>query len=167
MENVTADHFHSDSLAMAGDTDNKFGSKVTAAAVTVFPGLNTLGVSMARIDYAAGGLNPPHTHPRATELIYVTKGSLVVGFITTDDMLFEKFIKIGDMFVFPRGLVHFQWNNGTTEASVMSAFDSQFPGTQKIGNSLFASSPEINNAILAKSFHTKVQVIADIKKEFM
>jgi len=36
-------------------------------------------VSLSRIDYAPGGLNPPHTHPRATELVFVLYGTLDVG----------------------------------------------------------------------------------------
>jgi hypothetical protein len=37
----------------------------------------------ARIDYAPGGFSLPHTHPRATELIFVLYGTLDVGFVTT------------------------------------------------------------------------------------
>lgn len=81
---------------------------VTGANVEKIPGLNTLSVSLARIDYAPGGLNPPHTHPRATEVVYVLEGELEVGFITTANKLFSKTIKIGEVFVLPRGLVHFQ-----------------------------------------------------------
>ncbi|KAJ6359542.1 hypothetical protein OIU77_003700, partial [Salix suchowensis] len=70
-ENITADDFFFAGLAKPGLTNNTFGSLVTAANVQKIPGLNTLGVSMARIDYAPGGLNPPHTHPRATEMVFV------------------------------------------------------------------------------------------------
>ncbi|XVF42477.1 hypothetical protein PTKIN_Ptkin01aG0366400 [Pterospermum kingtungense] len=38
------------------------------------PGLDTLGISLARLDYAPyGGLNP-HTHPCATEILVVLEG---------------------------------------------------------------------------------------------
>ncbi|CAO2206008.1 unnamed protein product [Urochloa humidicola] len=47
-------------------TLNKVKSNVTLINVSKLPGLNTLGISMARIDYAPQGQNPPHTHPRAT-----------------------------------------------------------------------------------------------------
>ncbi|XWS64821.1 hypothetical protein CRYUN_Cryun05aG0037100 [Craigia yunnanensis] len=48
-------------------------------------GLNTLGISLARIDYAPyGGLNPPHTHTRATEILVVLEGTLYVGFVTSN-----------------------------------------------------------------------------------
>ncbi|GJN38006.1 hypothetical protein PR202_gb27012 [Eleusine coracana subsp. coracana] len=110
--NVSANDFFSDRLRNPGNTNNPNGAVVTAANVENFAGVNTLGVSMARIDYAPGGLNPPHTHPRATEIIFVLEGVLEVGFITTADKLFSRIITKGDVFVFPRGLVHFQQNRG-------------------------------------------------------
>ncbi|WJX77794.1 hypothetical protein P8452_61068 [Trifolium repens] len=69
---VTAADFSSKILATPGATTNTtFGSSVTAANVLRIPGLNTLGVSLARIDFAPGGINPPHSHPRATEILFV------------------------------------------------------------------------------------------------
>jgi quercetin dioxygenase-like cupin family protein len=62
---------------------------VTAANVEKFPGVNTLGISIARIDYAPGGQNLPHTHPCATEIIFVLEGTLEVGFITTNQLVFS------------------------------------------------------------------------------
>jgi hypothetical protein len=40
---------------------SKVGSNVTLINVMQLPGLNTLGISLARIDYAPLGENPPHT----------------------------------------------------------------------------------------------------------
>ncbi|CAD6246949.1 unnamed protein product [Miscanthus lutarioriparius] len=78
------------------------------------PGLNTLGISLARIDYAPLGQNPPHTHPRATEILTVLEGTLYVGFVTSNtdngNKLFAKVLNKGDVFVFPQGLIHFQFN---------------------------------------------------------
>ncbi|KAL3538390.1 hypothetical protein ACH5RR_001756 [Cinchona calisaya] len=75
-ENATAYDFFTTVLGTPGATNNKQGSAVTAANVMQIPGLNTLGVSLARIDYAPDGLNPPHTHPRATEIVFVLEGEL-------------------------------------------------------------------------------------------
>ncbi|KAF3943692.1 hypothetical protein CMV_029770 [Castanea mollissima] len=111
--NISAADFSFDGLAKPGLTNNTLGSLVTAANVQKIPGLNTLGVSLSRIDYAPGGLNPPHTHPRATEMVFVLEGELNVGFITTANVLISKSIKKGEIFVFPKGLVHFQKNNAT------------------------------------------------------
>jgi quercetin dioxygenase-like cupin family protein len=80
---VTANDFFSDVLSRPGNTGNPVGSAVTTANVEKVSGLNTLGVSTSRVDYAPWGVNPPHTHPRATEIIYVLEGSLDVAFVTT------------------------------------------------------------------------------------
>jgi len=158
-----ATDFFFDGIAKPGLTNNTMGSKVTLANVDKIPGLNTLGVSMARIDYAPGGLNPPHTHPRATEMVFVLDGELDVGFITTADVLVSKSIKKGDIFVFPRGLVHFQKNNGKVPAAVIAAFNSQLPGTQAIAATLFAAKPPVPDDVLAKAFQVGDKLVDKIK----
>ena len=59
-----------------GKTDNPVGSNVTQVFVDQLPGLNTLGIALARIDFAPKGLNAPHTHPRGTEILIVLDGTL-------------------------------------------------------------------------------------------
>ncbi|URE01943.1 germin-like protein [Musa troglodytarum] len=81
---VKAEDFFSTGLDKAGDTGKKLGSNVTAVNVNKIVGLNTLGISMVRIDYAPKGLNAPHTHPRATEILTVIEGQLFVGFVTSN-----------------------------------------------------------------------------------
>ncbi|KAL8036848.1 hypothetical protein ABFX02_11G003100 [Erythranthe guttata] len=73
---VGANDFSFSGLHMPGNTSNPNGSKVTPVTVSQLPGLNTLGISMVRIDYLPWGINPPHTHPRATEILTVIEGSL-------------------------------------------------------------------------------------------
>ncbi|KAL1225191.1 Germin-like protein subfamily 2 member 1 [Cardamine amara subsp. amara] len=130
------------------------------------PGLNTLGVSLSRIDYAPGGLNPPHTHPRATEVVFVLEGTLDVGFLTTANRLISQSLKKGDVFAFPKGLVHFQKNNGKVPASVIAAFNSQLPGTQSLGATLFGSTPPVPDNILAQAFQTSPGTVKHIKTKF-
>ncbi|KAF3454754.1 hypothetical protein FNV43_RR05202 [Rhamnella rubrinervis] len=161
--NVTAEDFFSTVLAKPGLTNNTFGSLVTGANVQKIPGLNTLGLSLSRIDYASGGLNPPHTHPRATEIVFVLEGELDVGFITTANMLISKSIKKGEIFTFPKGLVHFQKNNGKVPAAVIAAFNSQLPGTQSIGATLFAATPPVPDNVLTKAFQVGTKEIDKIK----
>ncbi|QHO49649.1 Germin-like protein subfamily 2 member [Arachis hypogaea] len=150
---VNASDFSSNILVKLGVTANTtFGSTVTGANVEKIPGLNTLGVSLSRIYYAPGGLNPPHTHPRATEIVFVLEGQLDVGFITTSNVLISKTIYKGEIFVFPKGLVHFQKNNANEPAAVISAFNSQLPGIQSIPLTLFAATPPIPDNVLTKAF---------------
>ncbi|KAF3950339.1 hypothetical protein CMV_023890 [Castanea mollissima] len=75
---VTANDFFFSGLNIPGNTaTNKVGSSVNLVNVDKLPGLNTLGISIARLDFAPYGLNPPHTHPRGTELLVVIEGTLL------------------------------------------------------------------------------------------
>jgi hypothetical protein len=57
------DFFMAANLDKPRDTmASKVGSNVTLITAMKIPGLNTLGISIARIDYAPLGENPPHTH---------------------------------------------------------------------------------------------------------
>ncbi|KAF8408023.1 hypothetical protein HHK36_007163 [Tetracentron sinense] len=163
---VKSDDFFFDGLAKEGNTTNVFGSNVTAADVLAFPGLNTLGISMNRVDFAPGGVNPPHSHPRATEAGVIIKGKLLVGFVTTANVLHSKVLEAGEMFVIPRGLVHFQRNVGKGKAVSLTAFNSQRPGAVVLPFTLFASTPPIPNNVLTKAFQVDEKVINDIKSKF-
>ncbi|PPD73284.1 hypothetical protein GOBAR_DD29791 [Gossypium barbadense] len=90
-------------------------------------------------------------------------GELEVGFLTTSNKLISKVIKKGEIFVFPKGLVHFQKNIGWTPAAVVTAFNSQFPGTQSIAATLFAASPTILNDVLSKAFQINTSEVEKIK----
>jgi len=57
---VAAEDFYFSGLDKVGNTSNKQGSAVTPVNVAQIPGLNTMGISMVRIDYAPNGMNPPH-----------------------------------------------------------------------------------------------------------
>uniref|UniRef100_A0A6N2NIC3 Cupin type-1 domain-containing protein n=1 Tax=Salix viminalis TaxID=40686 RepID=A0A6N2NIC3_SALVM len=152
---ATAKDFFFSGLDIARNTSNPLGSVVTPANVAQIPGLNTLGISMARVDYAPnGGLNPPHTHPRATEILTVLEGTLYVGFVTSnpDNRLITKVLNPGDVFVFPVGLIHFQFNVGKTKAVAIAALSSQNPGVITIANAVFGSTPPIRSDVLAKAF---------------
>ncbi|CAL1382733.1 unnamed protein product [Linum trigynum] len=163
-----ADDFTFSGLDMAGNTSNAVGSNVTLVNVDRLKGLNTLGISLARIDYAPyGGLNPPHTHPRASEILVVVKGSLYVGFVTSNPpKLFTKTLNVGDVFVFPIGLIHFQLNVANTNAIAFAGLSSQNPGTITIANAVFGSDPAINPDVLTKAFQVDKNVVDYLQKQF-
>nr|XP_016456574.1 PREDICTED: germin-like protein subfamily 2 member 1 [Nicotiana tabacum] len=158
----TPEDFASMGIARPGEP-NIFGSRVAVANVFNMPGLNTQGVSMARVDFDRDGLNPPHTHPRATEIIFVKEGTLVAGFITTDNVFVNKLITKGEVFVFPRGLIHFSFNVGRGNATIIVAFNSQNPGVQVIAISMFASRPQIPEEVVARAFQTSVEEVRAIR----
>ena len=169
---VNADDFSFSGLDKPGDTNNPIGSNVTTLFVDRFAGLNTLGISFARIDYAPYGVNPPHYHPRATEILVVLEGTLYAGFVTSNqadgkNRLFTKVLNKGDVFVFPFGLIHFQFNQGHTPAVAYASLSSQLPGVVTIANAVFGSQPPINPDVLAKAFQVDKNIIDKLKKPFL
>nr|KAJ0187551.1 hypothetical protein LSAT_V11C900496510 [Lactuca sativa] len=165
---VQADDFFYRGLQLMGNTSNAAGSAVTPVTVAELPGLNTLGISMARIDFAPQGINPPHTHPRATEILTVMEGRILVGFVTSnpENRLITKLLQKGDVFVFPKGLIHFQKNVGNGYAVAIAALSSQNPGVITIANAVFGSNPDIAADILAKAFQVDVNVVNQIQSKF-
>ncbi|KAL2536381.1 Germin-like protein subfamily 2 member 4 [Forsythia ovata] len=136
--------------------------KVTKASKAEFPALDGQSVSMAVLQYPAGGVNPPHTHPRAAELLFVVEGSLEVGFVDTTNKLFTQTLQTGDIFVFPKGLVHYQYNADPKEPAIaVSAFGSANAGTASLPTTLFATG--VDDTVLAKSFKTDVTTIQKLK----
>ncbi|KAF2295665.1 hypothetical protein GH714_033513 [Hevea brasiliensis] len=124
---ATANDFSFSGLNIPGNTSNKVGSNVTLVNVDKMPGLNTLGISLARIDFAPYG---------------------------------------GDVFVFPIGLIHFQFNIGQTNAVAISGLSSQNPGVITIANAVFGSNPPINPDVLTKAFQVDKNVVNYLQKEF-
>ena len=165
---VTANDFFFSGLNIPGNTAaNKVGSNVTLVNVDKLPGLNTLGISLARLDFAPYGLNPPHTHPRGTELLVVIEGTLLVGFVTSNpNKLFTKVLNVGDVFVFPIGLIHFQFNIGQSNAVAFAGLSSQNPGVITIANAVFGSNPPINPNVLTKAFQLDKNEVEYLQKQF-
>ncbi|PHT37300.1 Germin-like protein 8-2 [Capsicum baccatum] len=129
-----ANDFHYSGLDEPKNRTTQSGVIVTPVSVAQVPGLNTLGISMARVDYAPGAVNPPHFHPRASEMLVLIEGSLHVGFVTSnpENRLIQRVIQTGDVFVFPLGLMHFQRNVGNGNAVALLALNSQSPGITTI-----------------------------------
>ncbi|KMZ63457.1 Germin-like protein subfamily 2 member 1 [Zostera marina] len=163
-ESVTTSDFFSKLLSTPGNTTT--GVSITSANVLGFPGLNTLGVSLIRLDFAPRGIAAIHYHPRASEIIFVVEGTVNVGFVSTGRKLFLQTLNKGEVFVFPQGLVHFQRNIGDTPATVLAAFNSQLQGTVLIPQTLFASTPEIPDDFLANGLRIDTEAVQNIKKKF-
>ncbi|KAG8649818.1 germin-like protein subfamily 1 member 16 [Manihot esculenta] len=163
-----ANDFSFSGLNVPRNTGNQVGSTVTLLNVEQIPGVNTLGISLARIDYAPnGGLNPPHFHPRATEILLVLEGTLYVGFITSNpNRLISKVLNPGDVFVFPIGLIHFQFNIAKTNGVAIASLNSQNPGVVTIANATFGTNPPINPDVLAKAFQLDKQVVKNLQAKF-
>eukprot|EP00246_Nothoceros_aenigmaticus_P007586 TRINITY_DN214_c0_g1_i1.p2 TRINITY_DN214_c0_g1~~TRINITY_DN214_c0_g1_i1.p2 ORF type:complete len:225 (-),score=7.47 TRINITY_DN214_c0_g1_i1:273-914(-) len=131
---VNATDFKFTALAKASDpTGTQFGNVFTPGSVHFFPGVNTLGLGTARIDFAFGGINPPHLHPRTSELFYVLEGTFEVGFISGNaNTLYKETVTKGEVFVFPRALVHYQRNIALSKSVAIAFFNSQNAGSYSL-----------------------------------
>lgn len=153
---LTTDYYVNSTTDKTTVTSDYFTSKVFRGGITIpegatvftkritsepdsLPSLTGLGVSVAMIKYLPGGTNPHHTHPRGTEVLYVMEGKLTVGLVDTTNKLFTQVLSVGDVFVFPKGLVHYQINLGSKPVVAYISFSSSNPGTVSLPATLFGS----------------------------
>ncbi|KAM7502302.1 hypothetical protein LguiB_001206 [Lonicera macranthoides] len=161
-ETVDSNFFTYTGMRVLVGSDQSPAFKVLKASMSEFPALNGQSVSYAVLEFPVGGTNPPHSHPRASELLFLFQGTLQVGFVDTTNKLYTQTLQVGDLFIFPKGLVHFQYNvDPKSRALAVSAFGSANPGTVSVPNSLFTTG--IDDNILAQSFKTDVATIQKIK----
>jgi oxalate decarboxylase/phosphoglucose isomerase-like protein (cupin superfamily) len=162
---VVSEDFTYRGLRNQGKLSTSFGAPLQKAFVQQFPGINTQGISWARLDFAyPGGLNVPHWHQRATEILSCQKGQLLVGFVDTNNKLWSTVLQPGDITMFPRGLVHFQLNVGTGPASAVLALNSQNAGRSDIGASTFGAG--IQEEILEIAFGLSVEAVKSLESFF-
>ncbi|KAI3455193.1 hypothetical protein Pfo_011856 [Paulownia fortunei] len=149
--NITASDFKSTLLNEGGDTGNFYRASMTIATAVEFPGLNTLSLSVARSDIEIDGMVTPHTHPRASEMMFVSTGVVVAGFLDSNNQVFQKGLQKGDVFVFPRGLLYFCFNAGFGHATIFSVLHSQNPGLASVSGAMFMNNgPEAKEMLMKK-----------------
>ncbi|CAM6107453.1 unnamed protein product [Calypogeia fissa] len=73
-------------------------------------------------------------------MFFVLSGEIQVGFVDTANNFFETTLEVGDIFVFPKGLLHFLRNNGKGAASGFSAISSENPGVLNVFKERFTGS---------------------------
>ncbi|XP_074273353.1 germin-like protein subfamily 1 member 16 [Silene latifolia] len=166
-KDVTIQDFLYKGFDIPSNTSNSLAANALLINDALFPAVNTLGISIGRIDFGPFGLNQPHLHPLGSEIFAVLEGTLYIGFVTTDNKLFDAVIKKGDVVVFPQGLIHFQLNIGRTNALAIAGFGSQNPGRTNIANALFGTTPPIFSDVLTKAFQVNEKVIQKLHNQFI
>jgi hypothetical protein len=68
------------------------------------------------------------------------------------------------VFVFPRGLLHFELNVGEGQTTAIAALNSQNPGVQAQAAALFGSG--ISDVVLEKAFGLSEKAVDHIKSKF-
>ena len=76
------------------------------------------------------------------------------GFIDTEKKVFQKLLKEGDVFVFPRGLLHFCLNAGYELAVAFSVLNSQNPGVVSITDAMFEFDSDAVKVLMGRLIST-------------
>ncbi|CAO2842009.1 unnamed protein product [Amaranthus hypochondriacus] len=129
----------------------------------LFPALNGLGLTMARLDLAVGGVVPIHTH-RVSEIIVVIEGTIIAGFIGTNNTAYYKILNKYDVMIFPHSLLHFQVNIGDCPALAFVSLNSANPGIQFVSSALGAN--DLPTEIISKITLLDEQQIRRLKLIF-
>ncbi|KAG6555785.1 hypothetical protein Mapa_003026 [Marchantia paleacea] len=135
-------------------------ANVTNVNVNNFPALSGFGVANALLVYPPGSMNVPHTHPRGTQTLFILEGTLQVGLIDRTQplpVLFAQTLYKDDIFVFPRGLVHFQINKSKKNMRVYASFSSTNPRLVSLPRTLFGVN--VDEDVLTKSFEVSSDII--------
>jgi len=114
------------------------------------------GISGAVAFLEPCGMNSPHTHPRATEILTVVEGELEVGFVMENGLFaaaakninalafpFNTTVQQFEATIFPQGSIHFQFNPTCERSIFVAALNSADPGTSQIAQNFFTLDEEI------------------------
>ena len=78
-------------------------------------------------------MNTPHTHPRATEFLYVVNGQIEAGFIEENGARFViNTVSEGQGTLFPKGSIHYQINLGCEPLTFVAALNDEDPGASQV-----------------------------------
>jgi len=137
---------------MKGSRGSAQGGFAVAANSATFPALLTGNGAMTVGVLGPCGANPPHTHPRATELqILVEGGPIFTEFIMENGALpVKNNVSVGMATIFPKGSIHLQQNMGCEPAVFVASFDDVDPGTSLIAQNFFALDQGVVDATLGE-----------------
>lgn len=135
------------------------GGTILLSTVNNFPALGSTGLSQAVGFVNPCGLNTPHWHPRANEFLTVTQGTLVGALILENDSGFGNVVGAPPPVVgpyqqiettlsnytgmlFPKGLVHWQFNPECEPAVFVASFDIPDPGRVEAARGFFSGTSD-------------------------
>ncbi|KAJ7165450.1 RmlC-like cupin domain-containing protein [Mycena crocata] len=126
------------------------GGSLILATVDNFPILEGLGISAAVSFIEPCGLNIPHSHPRASEILTVIEGVLDTGFVQENGFNTQIATVLGKFqaTAFPMGSIHYQQNPTCDNAIFVAGLSSEDPGRSDVATNLFMLPPDVVNATL-------------------
>ncbi|KAF8143650.1 RmlC-like cupin domain-containing protein [Mycena galopus ATCC 62051] len=105
---------------------------------------------LGRFDGRACGLNIPHFHLRASEMLTVVDGILDTGFIQENGFNTQIETQLGKFqaTVFPMGSIHYQQNPTCSPAVFVASLNNEDPGRSDIATSFWMLPSDVVNAAL-------------------
>lgn len=133
--------------------------------------LNEHGVGQTLITLKPCAINQPSVHPRGTEVSFVIKGTVFIGFVEENPSkdaawggrFIGKNVTAGQSFVIPQGLMHFQQNLECEEAQVLATFTTRDPGTVTLLRAMFQN--DIPDDVLRATTGLAVDTIQAIRSQ--
>jgi len=130
-------------------TIDSAGGSLSPANVANFPALFANGIAMTIGNVKPCGMNTPHTHPRANEILYLVNGEMETGFIEENGARFvQNFLTAGQGTLFPKGSIHYQINTGCDPLLFVAALSDEDPGTSQIAQRFSMLPPCVVQATL-------------------
>ncbi|EUC45629.1 hypothetical protein COCMIDRAFT_94977 [Bipolaris oryzae ATCC 44560] len=135
------------------------GGSIFLSTVNNFPALASTGLAAAVGFVNPCGLNTPHWHPRSNEFLTVVQGKLLGAILLENDSGFGHVVGgappvIGPYtqiettlsnytgMLFPKGLVHWQFNPECEPAVFVAGFDNADPGRVEAARGFFSATPD-------------------------
>ncbi|KAI5079469.1 hypothetical protein GOP47_0004948 [Adiantum capillus-veneris] len=147
-----------------GDVSVGPGGTRATVNVNIFPAMESQSLTYTQFRMKPCGVNLPHTHPRASEMLtLVSGGPLQVGFVDTEGERHIDILYPGDVTIFPRGLLHFELNVGKITALYISALNSQNPGVLTAAGALL----NIPTRALATSLNSTIQEVQELEQNML
>ena len=90
-------------------------------------------------------MNTPHTHPRATEFLFLVNGQMDAGFIEENGARFVvNTLTQGQGTIFPKGSIHYQLNLGCEPITFVAALNDEDPGVNQVAQRCEYSDPGVS-----------------------
>ncbi|CAM9169943.1 unnamed protein product, partial [Heterosigma akashiwo] len=134
------------------------------------PSLHGEGVALTLFTLDPCGINLPHVHPRATEILYVISGAgrteedwqsyLQVAFVEENGgRTIVNTIGTGEATFFPEGLIHYQQNLGCEQVQYISGLNHEDPGVLTVSTRTFT----FPDKALAATFNIEVDEVKALR----
>ncbi|KAF2436178.1 RmlC-like cupin [Tothia fuscella] len=110
---------------------------VNNANAGTWPAAVGTGMTVALLNLGPCSILPAHWHPRATNFVVITHGSVKTWMLNENGVEpIETLLTGKKMTIFPAGSLHFMENTGCENAQLVSALNSEDHGTTNALNSL-------------------------------